>query len=290
MKRLVQTYPVASFFVLTFLITSGSAFLTRLIVEGVIPRTNVIPAIAPFGPSIAGVLLTLFLYGTTGLRELLSRVRPRSMGWKCPLTCLLLPLALLLTAVAIRATFFGGEIPQAVWFTWPNFFVGAVTGAILGAGLTEEFGWRGFALPHLQQNHSALFSSLLIGLVWAVWHFPSPFILSQSRDAVELLSYIPGTVAMSVVFTVVFNNTNGSILAAMLLHGANNASWRFVKDDLFPGLNLGGDVAENVLVGLLWIAVATTLTLVFGQENLSGGKRPTTDGCAGPTSAELEKQ
>jgi len=273
MNRLVQNYPVAAFFVLTFLITGGSTFLFRLMVEGVIPRTNAIPAVAPFGPSITGVILTLYLYGGAGLRELLSRVRPWSTGWVWPLICLTLPLAVLLTAVAIRATYVGGELPHMNRFTWPNYFVAAMTTAILGAGLTEEFGWRGFALPHLQRNHNALFSALLIGLVWALWHFPHGFILGHAPDKLVLLSYIPGTIAMSVGYTVVFKNTNGSVLAVMLLHGANNASWRFVKDDLFPGLDMGGEVAENLLVGMIWILVATFLTLAFGPGNLARQER-----------------
>ena len=156
MKKIAKSYPVATFFVLTFLITGGAALLTRLMTEGVIPRTRIVPAIAPFGPSLAGVILMAYLYGTSGCRYLISRLNPRRMGWSWMILCVLLPPCLLLLVVGIHAAV-GGESLEPHWFTWPNLITGTLWSAFLGAGLTEEFGWRGFALPHLQRSRSACY-------------------------------------------------------------------------------------------------------------------------------------
>ena len=290
MKRLVSRHPFASFVILTYFITTSFAILTRLMLNGAIPATPIVPSLAPFGPSIAGLLLTGFIYGRSGLRDLFLRLNPARMGWRWPIACLLLPPILLLAAVAIHSLY-GGSTPPSNWFTWPNFFTGAIWGAFLGAGLTEEFGWRGFALPHLQLRHSALVSGLLIGLVWALWHYPHRLLgLGPPIDASELISYVVAIIAMSVVYASVFNSTNGSLVAVMLLHGANNGSWKFVLKDLFPGIDLGGDVVENLLVGVLWIAVALILVIVFGPEDLSNKPRQVVEDISHATDPEAQKK
>jgi membrane protease YdiL (CAAX protease family) len=190
--------------------------------------------------------------------------------------CVLLPPSLLLLVVAIHAAI-GGESLEPHWFTWPNLITGTLWIAFLGAGLTEELGWRGFALPHLQRSRSALTSALVIGLVWAVWHLLAPlFGVGSSVTWLEFLSYLVGITAMSIVYVVVFNATRGSLIAVMLLHGANNTSWRFVRDFL-PDVDLGGAVVENFLVGALWVIVASICVVIFGPEHLSKEHREIVD-------------
>jgi membrane protease YdiL (CAAX protease family) len=101
---------------------------------------------------------------------------------------------------------------------------------------------------------------------------------------------VVATIAVSVVYASVFNSTNGSLVAVMLLHGANNESWKFVLKDLFPGIDLGGDVAENVLVGVLWIAVALILVIVFGPEDLSNKPRQVVEDISHATDPEAQKK
>ncbi|HKE25755.1 MAG TPA: CPBP family glutamic-type intramembrane protease, partial [Bryobacteraceae bacterium] len=49
---------------------------------------------------------------------------------------------------------------------WQGVFFG------LPAGLIEEIGWSGFALPHMIQGHKFLPQSALLGLLWGLWHMP----------------------------------------------------------------------------------------------------------------------
>ncbi|ASC70097.1 hypothetical protein XM38_010270 [Halomicronema hongdechloris C2206] len=39
-------------------------------------------------------------------------------------------------------------------------------------GPVEEIGWRGFALPMLQQQYSGFRASIILGFLWALWHVP----------------------------------------------------------------------------------------------------------------------
>lgn len=122
--------------------------------------------------------------------------------------------------------------------------------------LLEEFGWRGFALPHLQDRYSALTASLILGLLWGIWHLP--LTLAYGDPVVPFLLQIT---AITVLITWVFNNTRGSMLIAMLCHASLNAS-------IVPFASEAGRWPST----LLTIAVAIAVVALSGWRNL--GKQP----------------
>ncbi|MEM2922233.1 MAG: CPBP family intramembrane glutamic endopeptidase, partial [Candidatus Bathyarchaeia archaeon] len=85
-----------------------------------------------------------------------------------------------------------------------------------------------YALPRLQVRHSAVVSSLILGVVWAVWHLPLNFIYWVGPQYAVGLSMFLSTVILfvflSIIFTWLYNNTGGSIFAAMILHTMLNLS------------------------------------------------------------------
>jgi uncharacterized protein len=89
-------------------------------------------------------------------------------------------------------------------------------------GLGEELGWRGFALPRLLSRHNALAASLILGVLWALWHLPLVGLWTEGsamylQPVWLLLVDIP---AKAVLFTWVFLHTRGNVLLAVQLHGA----------------------------------------------------------------------
>ncbi len=127
--------------------------------------------------------------------------------------------------------------------------------------MTEEAAWRGFALPRLQARYNALTASLILGVLWGVWHLPLWFI-PGSFQTFSFPGFLILTVAMSIITTWVFNNTRGSVLLCGILHAATNAAIAF----------------SNVLTGtstLFWIfvavevAAAVAITLSQGARKLS---------------------
>ena len=123
--------------------------------------------------------------------------------------------------------------------------------------LLEEFGWRGFALPRLQEHYSALTSSVILGLLWGLWHLP--LTLAYGDPVIPFLLKIT---AISVLITWIFNNTRGSMLLAMLCHASLNAS-------IVP---LSTDAGRWPRV-LLAIAVAATVVALTGGQNLANKPR-----------------
>lgn len=91
-------------------------------------------------------------------------------------------------------------------------------------GLGEEIGWRGFALPKLLEGRSALVSSLILGAVWAIWHFPYALTSGTFLSGVPLYWFFINLLALSIIYTWIFNNTNESLLLVLLFHAAGNTT------------------------------------------------------------------
>jgi len=99
-------------------------------------------------------------------------------------------------------------------------------------GLSEEPGWRGFALPRLQAKFSPLVSSLILGVLWAVWHAPGRFGGIEAKSLSDTLVEWGLILLVTVIFTWFFNRTKGSILVTALLHPAMNAATKFLAGSL----------------------------------------------------------
>jgi uncharacterized protein len=91
-----------------------------------------------------------------------------------------------------------------------------------GSAGGEEIGWRGFALPHLQADRSALGASIVLGVVWGVWHLPLYLTGADSRPLSLFAAWVLITVAASVIYTSIYNGTGGSLLIVVLFHAASN--------------------------------------------------------------------
>jgi membrane protease YdiL (CAAX protease family) len=180
-------------------------------------------AITPFGPTIAGFVVTAMTEGRAGVRRLWGRVwRDQRIGWL--LVALTFYPALKFIANLVARTLDGQAYPvlahASVWMFIPPL----IANTLISGGMSEEFGWRGYVLPRFQAKWNALISSVVLGVIWASWHIPLFFIPEDEHSQVFFWGWAPRIVALSVLITWVFNNANGSVLAAMLFHGAANAS------------------------------------------------------------------
>jgi uncharacterized protein len=93
---------------------------------------------------------------------------------------------------------------------------------LLGGPLGEEFGWRGYAQPVLQDRLGWRTASLVLGLVWGMWHLPLFYIAGTAQVHIPLALFLLSVLAMSVLFAWLVNRTAGSVVAALLFHTAIN--------------------------------------------------------------------
>ena len=167
-EALIQSYPVATYFALTFTISwMGALALAapHLIRHEPLPKMTGILMfpVMLLGPSISGIVLTRLVDGKSGLRGLFSQMffARLPVRWY---TALLIPPILVLAVLLFLETVVS---PNYV----PNRFLMGIVFAV-PAGFLEEIGWMGYAFPKMSSEGNGLAASILLGLVWAIWHLP----------------------------------------------------------------------------------------------------------------------
>lgn len=136
----------------------------------------------------------------------------------------------------------------------------------------EEVGWRGYALPRLARHIGLAGASLVLGVIWAVWHLPL-FVLPDSGSTGQSFAvYLLQVMALSVAIAFLYWKTEGSLLLVMLLHAAVNNTTGIVPaavgGDVTP-IALGGSLVAWATVALSWV-VAVPLLLRMRRADIRG--------------------
>lgn len=232
------------------------------------PAATALYAAGAFGPSVAALALTLLQGGREAVRDLLGqvtrwRVAPR---WYAVVA---VPIAAKLVSTGLLVGIVGADLSFDHLASIPLPVVAAVvlvSGFVPGA-IGEELGWRGYALPLLQARLGPVAASLLLGVMWAAWHLPIFVVPFLAQADLPLMPFVVEVVAISVVFTWLFNNTRGSVLLAILLHAGNNA----MTPVLYPAAEAAGASWTFAwLNAVLLTVVALALVLLVGREGLAG--------------------
>ena len=218
---------------------------------------------AAWGPLVAAFLLTYLSTRKVGVIKLLKRgvdFRFNKIWW-LP-TLFIMPAitggALLLAILSVES------IPELTWLSNPLTLVVGSSSFIyllfLGGPLQEEFGWRGYALPRLQARFNALVSSLIVGLMWGLWHLPYFFIGEAIIYQTAIFGLIISDILIAILMTWLYNNTGGSILTALIFHTTISFSWI-----LFPTLET--DLGSLYYLILLILA-SISITIIWGPKRL----------------------
>lgn len=174
------------------------------------------------GLNLATYITAAFTGGWTAIKDLLSRL----IRWRVSPVWYLIAIAItgLLSLVAIAIHIALGATHQVGVLLSLRNLMPALLFQIFFFLLTEETAWRGFALPRLQAKYDAFSSSLILGVLWGFWHLPLVFIPGSFQSTLPFLGFVLATIAISIVTTWVFNNTNGSVLLAAVLHAATDVT------------------------------------------------------------------
>jgi membrane protease YdiL (CAAX protease family) len=182
-----------------------------------------------FVPSVAGLFFTYIFGGKAGVNSLLKSL----LNMRISVKWLLFIFLALPFVSAVSCLFFylsEGILPQMQFPLWfiPIAFVYIL---IFMGPLGEEAGWRGFALKKMLEYLSPFKAAVLLGIAWSFWHLPLFFINGTTQNALTSFGIIPAilgyalyTVMISVLITLVYIMSNGSVFGCMLLHTAGNLS------------------------------------------------------------------
>jgi membrane protease YdiL (CAAX protease family) len=271
---LLKRYPVLAGFVLMFVCTWPIDLWAAANSHGLLlslPIPPLLPLFVGYGFVVASLIMTGVISGWAGIRALLRQFLIWRAGLPWYGVVLLGAAAIDLAAIAIHV-WLGGAMPDFtqpfarqivgpsmnLWVALPLFFlIGVFSNG-------EEIGWRGYALPRLQARHGALIASLIIGVIWAFWHVPK-FLTAGSAQDYSFWLYLLDTIAKSILFTWVYNNTKSSLLMVTLFHAAINTSAVFLP--IIPAAT--GDVRPTLIaIGLHGLA-AIIVVIVTGPATLS---------------------
>jgi uncharacterized protein len=230
---MIRKYSLAFFFLLAYLFTWSNWLPQALASRGLasVQVPGFLTLLSGYGPALAAIIVVALAYGRQGLRELFGRLLRWRAGFQWYLIALFLPVLVILLAVTLN-NLTGGTTPDfstAVFPfgppetpLWQKVLILFLVFMLGFDGLGEEIGWRGLALPKLLENLSPLVASLILGALWAVWHFPYALTAGTFLSEVPLHWFVINLLAVSVIYTWIFINTNGSLLLPLLFHAAGN--------------------------------------------------------------------
>lgn len=212
------------------------------------------------GISLAAFLVAGFAAGRAGMADLLRRMVQWRVEWSWYLIVLVVALLLPFLTVAIYPLM-GGSIPVGTVMPLGSaiayFFFG-----IVFMLLTEETAWRGFALPRLEASFGTLRASLILGLIWGVWHTPYFLMPGSPQSNFPYVGYVLMVIAQSVLYGWIHRNTRGSVLVAAIFHAATNAALAY------SGVGVGDTRAFWLVTAVTWVAaiIVSLPTITAGKQ------------------------
>jgi CAAX protease family protein len=264
MLTVARKHPVSAGFVVMFAFTWPIDLWAAAASRGwVVAPPPILPLLVGYGFVVAAILMSGIVDGPGSVRTLLRRYLVWRVSVRWYVVVLLGPAMIYTAAVALHLAL-GGRLEEpfirnivgpetSLWAVAPLFFLfGVVTNG-------EEIGWRGYALPRLQDRHGALVASLVIGCVWTFWHVPK--LLTEGGPGYPIWLFVLDTMAKAVLFTWIFNRTGGSLLTVTLLHASVNTSEVFL-----PVLPTAGSARPFALsVALLCLAAIIVIVTTGGH-------------------------
>jgi CAAX protease family protein len=259
-----------TFFILAYLISWGIWLPLYGHIFGVstLPAFSLQHEIGSLGPLLSALITTFIFDGSEGIKRLLKKC----LAFR-PLTYLAVALAgpFLLAALSSMATLLvrhttfeiSGLLKTAQFSpsNLPAFFLCN----LIFYGFGEEVGWRGFALPRFQNKLSALTSSFIITIFWAIWHLPL-FYYRQGfteMDIAGVFGWIFSLLTGSILLTWLYNSSRGSILLCAIFHSTIDIAF-------------SADFVDKTIVnymGFLITVWGILIIIIFKAKNLARQER-----------------
>lgn len=227
------------FYLITYCLT-GILFLVSMQLAPIIELPLYL-----FSPAIVALIMIGITEKKSGINNLFKRFVPKKeiITW------------LLISVVFSVLISFACDIVLKLSMKMPiNYSTSANTMTVstilivfLGA-LGEELGWRGYLLPLLSRNYSNLISSLIIGVLWGIWH------AGDYGEGIGFFLFIISTIEFSIMMTWLYSKSNKNWLTAFLFHGFFNIS------NFYNGTEIN---MKFRMVSVCVYAVPVILLLVF---------------------------
>ena len=210
----VHRHDLTLFFVLAFLLSWLAWPLVILNPES--------SPLLPFGPLIAAAVVAAM---SGRLRELFGQLGRWRAAPRWYLAAVLVPVGVTALAAVVTVAAGGSASAGPGLPGWAQ-VAATFLSTVLLVGLFEEVGWRGFALPRLQQRMSGLRAALLLGVIWAAWHLPE--LVSDPTGQRPVIQFVIFVVAQSVFLSWLYNGSAAGLPLVIISHATVDTVARFV--------------------------------------------------------------
>ncbi|MEP2773517.1 MAG: type II CAAX endopeptidase family protein [Fulvivirga sp.] len=249
-QLLLVENPILGFLILTFIISLVSFVLMSNISGAHTPESITglpIWLIAIWSPNIAAITIWMLK------KEVLSNLQlafslPKYSWW----------MLLSLIPIVVAALFLLLEVMKGRAIEWSNFKLSYLLPLILinllMGPLGEELGWRAFLYPEIMDKYGWVASALIVGVIWTLWHAPLWF-LDSPHSKIPFWAFSCNVMLLSLLMSMIYNHSQGSIIAIILLHLTFNVSLGVI--DI-----LGSHQSGQFVVKSLYIYAPLVLILV----------------------------
>ena len=204
MTSLLKKSPAVSYCIITFLLSG-----LLLLLHFVFPAAGGYAVSFPqYAPTLGALVFCLLTGSPAAFTDILKRLKPQRAYFKWYACAVLLPVSLIALS-ALPLPMLG--LPYQPWGGDALFYILNIVFMLFGC-FGEEIGWRGFLLPTLLKRFSPFAGSLIIGTIWGVWH------INFSYGILGFLLFTVTTIELSIIFTWIYNQTSGSVLAMGIFH------------------------------------------------------------------------
>jgi membrane protease YdiL (CAAX protease family) len=203
MNKIVKFFIVV--FIFSWLLWSGAVINSQFIE---LPDIFLLLSMfASFVPSIVGIVY------------LVQEKKFKSLFSKFKFTPLLLGVYLFLPITAVITLWI---LKEPISIELAPFIVSFFVMMVIGGALGEEFGWRGYILPYLFEEFGKIKGTLILGIIWSLWHLPLFFIIGTVQNSLPLWQFLLQNTIIAFYYSYIYLKTNGNILMAILFHTVGN--------------------------------------------------------------------
>lgn len=267
MQTWIRKHQLLVFFVITYIFAYvplyGHIFVTT---DQPLTAWSLVWFLNVFSPTIGAVIVAWLVGGGAEVKRLLSGFT----RWRVHVRWYLAAAFLMLGPLVIAAIYIALGNPSIGLQPGVTLLMllGIVVTQLFSGPISEEAGWRGFALPRLQAKHNALVSSLILGVIWTFWHLPLYFVSGSSQRGIPFPIYLVLICTLTLYITWIYNNSRGSLILTTLAHASFNLTGVFITGTI----GLMPPMAFYMTIGPLFFACILVVVIGFGPRYFS--KKP----------------
>jgi hypothetical protein len=209
--------------------------------------------IGGFVPSIVGIFLTRIYDHKSGLKELLKSSINLKIGFQTFVIIFIYPITIGILQLIIYRLI-GGS------FDYSQFIkqLPSVLPLVILGPLSEEFGWRGFLQKRVNIEFSPILSSLIIGIIWSLWHLPLFYMLGTSQHDFNMpfMPFMISVISSSFIYTYVYIKSHGSLFSAILLHWVGTFIMQVIGSQVSRSVTYNYmECLPSFLIGIVFIVM-----------------------------------